>query len=52
MRTWRKWSDIASIRAERLPLLGQLQSGTRKGMLLGAALGAAFFLLLGGIPGA
>ena len=51
MRTWRKWSDIASIRAERLPLLGQLQSGTRKGMLLGAALGAALLLLLGGISG-
>jgi hypothetical protein len=51
MRTLRRWSDLASAQAERLPLLDQLQSGTRKGLLAGAILGALVFMLLGGILG-
>ncbi len=51
METLRRWSDSASAQAERLPLLGRLQSGTRKGLLLGAALGMAFLFLLGGVLG-
>lgn len=51
MTVAQRWIRKVLGRAARLPLLGQLQAGTRKGMLLGAALGLVLFLPLGALLG-
>lgn len=47
---WR-WGKAVLARSERLPLVGSLQSSVRKGLLLGASVGALSFLLVGGVLG-
>ena len=51
MRIPRRWSNVALAVADRVPLLNQLQSRVRKGLLLGAALGLLGCLLIGGALG-
>jgi hypothetical protein len=51
MRVPWEWSRTAFAVVERFPLLGWLQSGTRKGLLMGATLGGLALLLVGGIFG-
>ena len=46
-----KWRDTAMDVLERIPPFGQLQSGTRKGILAGGAIGALFLLLAGLVGG-
>ena len=54
LRRWTRTGLVRAIlaRADRLPLLDQLQSGTRQGMLFGAAAGFLGFFLLGALLGA
>jgi hypothetical protein len=57
MTILRRWTRAGLVRAilsktDRVPLLDQLQSGTRRGMLLGAAAGFVGFFLLGALLGA
>jgi len=47
----RRWIRVALAGAAGLPLLDQLQAGTRKGVLLGATLGLLLFLPLGALRG-
>jgi hypothetical protein len=51
MRIPRRWSNVALAMADRVPLLNQLQSRVRKGLLLGAVGGLLGFLLIGGALG-
>lgn len=47
----KRWTRAALAAAERMPLLGWLQSSTRKGLLLGIFFGGSLLLLLGGLFG-
>lgn len=51
MRIPRRWSNVALAVADRVPLLNQLQSRVRKGLLLGAAIGLLSCLIIGGTLG-
>ncbi len=54
LRRWTRAGFVRAIlaKADRVPLLDQLQSGTRRGMLLGAIAGFIGFFLLGALLGA
>lgn len=51
MRALSRGLRAAIAQAERIPLMGRMQSGTREGMFLGAAWGALVLLVLGGALG-
>jgi len=54
LRRWTRSGLVRAIlaKADRLPLIDQLQSGTRRGMLIGAITGFVVFFLLGALLGA
>jgi len=54
LRRWAQGRLVRAVlaRADRVPLLDQMQSGARRGMLLGAVAGFVVFFLLGALLGA